>query len=127
MRPCGARRFETGAGAEEREESMRREIGFGIAIALLAFGLSATAGETMVHVGHNRLDPAELSIAVGDTVVFHNMDEMPGGHSIVADDGSFASPPLAKNESWSHTFSEPGTHPYHIKEHETAKGKIIVE
>ena len=123
----GAFRFGTGAGSEEREESMRREIGFGIAIALLTFGLGATAGETMVHVGHNRLDPAEVSIAVGDPVVFHNMDEMPGGHSIVADDGSFSSPPLAKNESWSHTFPEPGTHLYHIKEHAAAKGKVVVK
>jgi plastocyanin len=88
---------------------------------------AAYAGELMVHVGHNKLDPAEATIAAGDTVVFHNLDEMPGGHTIVADDGSFESPGLAKDASWSHTFEAAGTYPYHIKEHPGAKGKIIVE
>lgn len=84
-------------------------------------------GETMVHVGHNKLDPADLKVAVGDTVVFHNVDAMPGGHTIAADDGSFESTDLAKDENWSHTFSEPGVHSYSIKQHPSAKGKITVE
>ncbi len=85
------------------------------------------AGEVMVHVGHNKLDPSDLKVAAGTTVVFHNLDEMPGGHSIVADDGSFQSPALAKNKSWSHTFTEPGVYLYSIKEHPSAKGKVVVE
>jgi plastocyanin len=85
------------------------------------------AGEAMVHVGHNKLDPTDLKVAAGTTVVFHNLDEMPGGHSIVADDGSFQSPPLAKDKSWSHTFTEPGVYRYSIKEHPSAKGKVVVE
>ena len=85
------------------------------------------AGEVMVHVGHNKLDPSDLTVAAGTTVVFHNLDEMPGGHTIVADDGSFQSPALAKNKSWSHTFTEPGVYRYSIKEHPSAKGKIVVE
>ena len=72
---------------------------------------AAAADATMVQVGHNRLDPAEVSIAVGDTVTFHNLDAMPGGHTIVAGDGSFQSPPLGKDESWSHSFAEPGNPP----------------
>lgn len=99
-------------------------------ILILAFALGASpalAGEVMVQVGHNKLDPAELTVAAGTTVVFHNLDEMPGGHSIVADDGSFQSPPLGKDQSWSHTFSEPGTFAYAIKEHPAAKGAIVVE
>jgi plastocyanin len=100
----------------------------GAALAVLvALPMRAAAEDTMVHVGHNRLDPAEITIAVGDTVTFHNMDAMPGGHTIVADDDSFSSPPLAKDEAWSHTFSEAGTHGYHIKEHPGAKGKVVVE
>jgi plastocyanin len=88
---------------------------------------AALAGDVMVHVGHDKLDPAEVTIPADTTVVFHNLDQMPGGHSIVADDGSFQSPGLAKNESWSHTFSETGVYPYSIKEHSAARGKIIVE
>jgi plastocyanin len=73
------------------------------------------------------VDPAELKIKAGDTVVFHNMQEMPGGHTVVADDGSFESPPLAKDEQWKHTFEKPGTYGIHVKQHPMAKGKVIVE
>lgn len=83
--------------------------------------------EAEVQVGHNKLDPSDLTVAAGATVVFHNLDEMPGGHTIAADDGSFQSPGLAKDQNWSHTFNEPGVYLYSIKEHPTAKGKIVVE
>ena len=64
---------------------------------------------------------------MGDTVTFRNESNMPGGHSIVADDGSFESPGLVLNETWSHTFDKLGVFPYHIGEHPNAKGKVIVE
>ena len=92
--------------------------------------LAATAfaeGTPTVKVGHNRLEPAELTVAVGTTVTFHNEDEMPGGHSIVADDGSFKSPGLAKGQDWTHKFEKAGTYGYAIKEHPSAKGKVIVK
>jgi plastocyanin len=88
---------------------------------------AALAAEVVVRVGHNKLEPAEFEVAVGTTVVFHNLDQMPGGHTIVADDGSFQSPGLAKDARWSHTFSKPGVYTYSIKEHPSAKGRIVVE
>jgi len=93
---------------------------------VLASG-AALAGEPTVAVGHNRLTPSELTVKPGTTVTFENQDEMPGGHTIVADDGSFQSPGLAKGQSWSHTFDEPGTYPYSIKEHPATKGSVTVE
>lgn len=97
------------------------------AIALVLLSGPAIADDAVVKVGHNRLDPSELAVEPGTTVSFHNEDRMPGGHTIVADDGSFESPGLAKDESWSHTFDEPGTYGYSIKEHPSAKGKIVVK
>lgn len=96
---------------------------------LLACGQAASNGgaEVMVHVGHNSVAPAEVSVPVGGTVVFHNMDEMPGGHTIVADDGAFESPPLGKDEQWSHTFEEAGSFGFGIKQHPDAKGRVVVE
>jgi plastocyanin len=99
---------------------------------LTAFGLvlassAAFAGEPTVAVGHNRITPSELTVKAGTRVTFENQDAMPGGHSIVADDGSFQSPGLGKGETWSHTFSEPGNYPFSIKEHPAAKGSITVE
>lgn len=87
----------------------------------------ALADTTVVKVGHNRLDPSEVTVEAGSTVTFLNEDQMPGGHTVVADDGSFESPGLAKGQEWSHTFEKPGTYTYIIKEHPSAQGKIIVE
>jgi plastocyanin len=88
---------------------------------------TAIADAPTVAVGHNRLTPSEITVKPGTSVTFENQDEMPGGHTIVADDGSFQSPGLAKGETWSHTFDAPGTHGYSIKEHPAAKGSVTVE
>lgn len=104
---------------------VRRKASLGLLLAM--FAGSALASDVRVEVGHARLDPATVVVSEGDTVTFHNVDSMPGGHSVVADDGSFASPPLAKDERWSYTFDEIGVYPYHIKEHPGAKGKVTVE
>ena len=98
-----------------------------IALAVVLAAGVAFASEPTVVVGHNSLEPGELTVKAGTTVTFENKDEMPGGHTIVADDGSFQSPGLAKGQSWSHTFDEPGTHGYSIKEHPSAKGSVTVE
>lgn len=105
---------------------MRPTLALLTAVALLAAPLAASA-ETIVEVGHNRLEPAAVMIKSGDTVTFVNKDQMPGGHTIVADDGTFSSPPLAKDESWSHTFDEPGDYGYSIQQHPSAKGTVTVE
>jgi plastocyanin len=106
---------------------MRRAVVIGVLMSVLAFPWYAAADNTKVQVGHNRLEPAEISIQVGDSVTFYNEDQMPGGHTIAADDESFQSPPLGKDKSWTHTFSDAGTFTYHIKEHSGAKGKIVVQ
>jgi plastocyanin len=105
---------------------MARALAFALMVPLLA-PVGAGADELKVEIGHNRIGPAEITIEKGDTVRFHNQDEMPGGHTIIADDGSFSSPPLAKGASWSYTFPDGGVYPYHIKEHPSAKGKVTVE
>ncbi len=105
---------------------MRRSLALAAAIVLLAAPLAVVA-ETMVQVGHNRLEPAEITVKAGETVKFHNQDRMPGGHTIVSDEGKFSSPPLAQDESWSHTFDEAGSFPYHIEQHPSAKGTVTVE
>jgi plastocyanin len=99
-----------------------------LAVALAALGAPrALAGEVTVSVGHNKIDPSKVTLAAGDSVVFHNLDAMPGGHTVVADDGSFQSPALAKDQKWSHTFDKAGSHAIHLKEHPTAKATIEVK
>lgn len=94
---------------------------------LLLLASTAWADDVTVTVKHTNLEPAEVTISAGDTVTFVNVVEMPGGHNIVADDGSFKSDALDKGEKWSHTFDKPGEYPYHVEQHPTNKGKVIVE
>ncbi len=105
---------------------MRRSLALAAVLVLFAAPIAASA-ETMVHVGHNRLEPADVTIKAGETVTFHNQDKMPGGHTIVSDDETFSSPPLDQDESWSHTFEEAGSFPYRIQQHPDAKGTVTVE
>lgn len=97
------------------------------AILAVALALPAAAAELTVTVGHSRIEPSSVKIRVGDTVVFHNVDEMPGGHTVAARDGSFASPPLAKDQRWSHTFERAGRYEIEIRQHPDAVGEIVVE
>jgi len=114
--------------ARSARRIVRRLAGAVAAVALaLALAFPVSAEEVTITVGHNRIDPASVTIRAGDTVVFHNVDEMPGGHTIVAKDGSFESPPLAKDEKWSHTFEQAGTVAIEIKQHPKAVGEIVVE
>jgi len=96
-------------------------------VCVLLASPAAWADDVMVHVGHNKLDPAEVKVAVGDTVTFHNMDAMPGGHTVAADDGSFESPALDKDAQYKHTFEKAGSYGVHIKQHPDAKATIVVE
>ena len=96
-------------------------------VGSLLISISALAEGATVAVGHNRLTPSQLTVEAGTTVTFKNEEEMPGGHTIVADDGSFQSPALAKGQTWSHKFDAPGTHAYSIKEHPSAKGSVTVK
>jgi plastocyanin len=80
-----------------------------------------------IEVRHNNLSPALVQLHAGETVTFHNVDKMPGGHTVMAVDGSFSSPPLDKGQDWSHSFDVPGVYQVRIKEHPDAVAKIVVE
>lgn len=99
----------------------------GIALALMLASASAAAGEATVKVGHGSIEPASVTIEAGEKVVFHNEKEMPGGHTVVFDDLDAQSSGLGEGESWSHTFDEPGTYHFRVKEHPDNTGTVIVE
>ena len=103
-----------------------RRIATALAAAALFGAAAARAAGPTITVGHNRIDPAKVSIQKGDSVTFHNVDAMPGGHTIAADDGSFTTPPLKKDESFTQKFDQPGSVHIHIVQHPGAKGEIDV-
>lgn len=67
----------------------------------------------------------ELSINVGDTVIWTNKDTAP--HNVISTSGSvLQSEDLGNGESYQHTFTEAGTFEYLCTIHPAMTGKIIV-
>ena len=54
---------------------------------------------------------------------------MPTGcaHTVVADDGTFASSNIDEGEAYAFTFTDPGTYPYFCGIHESMRGTVTVE
>jgi len=70
--------------------------------------------------------PSELTINVGDNVIWTNQDSAP--HKILSDSGNeLSSDTLAKGQTYSHTFILAGTYNYYCSIHPSMKAKIIVK
>jgi plastocyanin len=69
-------------------------------------------------------DPAQLTVGVGDTVVWTNTGEIE--HTVTADDGSFDSGSVAPGGTYEFTFEEEGEFPYHCDPHPFMVASITV-
>ncbi|MFO7166578.1 MAG: cupredoxin family copper-binding protein [Chloroflexota bacterium] len=88
-------------------------------------GAAPRAAETVnVNIRDFAFDPAELTINVGDTVVWTNNDTAP--HTATASDGSFDSGRLDNGQQFSFTFNSPGTFQYVCTFHDTMQATIVV-
>jgi plastocyanin len=95
--------------------------------ALLAtFALAASAGATTktVQITKSGFTPSATTVTVGDSVTWHNADAV--SHQVVANDGSFASPVLKPDETYSVTFQKSGKVNYHDSFRSTSKGSVTV-
>jgi len=103
-----------------------------LAIALL-LGLAAPAQATAaraqgqhVTIEQYAYSPATLTVRVGDTVTWTNHDQ--AAHDVVTTSApaAFQSPLLATGQSWSQTFTVPGTYDYYCSVHPDMRGQVIV-
>lgn len=107
---------------------MSRASGFAIALAFALLVASAPArADVTIAIGHGSFDPAQVKIKKGEAVIFHNVQEMTGGHTVVADDSSWKSPPLKLDEKFTKRFEQSGTVKFHIEQHPHVGGEIVVE
>lgn len=75
---------------------------------------------------HNfKFEPANVAIAVGQTVQFINTDEEP--HTATSTDGTFDSKGLDTDQTWNYTATRPGTFPYICSIHPFMKGTLTVK
>jgi plastocyanin len=68
--------------------------------------------------------PQTLTVAVGTTVTWTNRDDIP--HTVVSDDGVFKSKARDTDETFSYTFGQAGTYPYHCSIHPKMTGQVVV-
>jgi plastocyanin len=79
-----------------------------------------------VKIDNFAFSPQELTVAVGTTVEWVNRDDIP--HVVVSDDKkTFKSKALDTDETFSYTFTQPGTYPYFCSIHPKMTGKVIVQ
>ncbi|RSM90428.1 copper-binding protein [Kibdelosporangium aridum] len=83
------------------------------------------ATKTVEIMGY-KYTPAELTIAVGDTVTWTNHDSAP--HNVVVTDGpeKFTSPLLQQGQTYTYTFSKAGTYSYFCSVHPDMTAKVTV-
>ena len=86
---------------------------------------AARAGTThTVQIVGFAFSPAEISVAVGDTVAWTNLDQ--AVHTATSTSGAFDSGDLDPGESFSVTFTTPGTYDYLCTPHPSMTGRIVV-
>ena len=96
--------------------------------ALLAMGAvagTALAADHAVGISGSAYAPANVTVAVGDTVTWTNSDQI--SHTATADGGSFDTGTLGNGASGSATFASAGTFPYHCLIHPDMTGTVVVE
>ena len=88
-----------------------------------AAGAPPVAGDA-VSISNFAFVPATLTVPVGATVTWTNHDEEP--HTVVAGDGSFHSPGLGTDATFSYTFATAGTFDYICSIHPFMHGTVVV-
>jgi amicyanin len=89
-------------------------------------GQAATQKTTNVEMMGYAFQPATLTISAGDTVTWTNHDTAP--HNVVVTNGpeKFTSPTLQQGQTYSYTFTKPGTYSYYCSIHPDMKASITV-
>jgi amicyanin len=86
---------------------------------------AVAAASGSVTIADFSFTPGTITIDVGDTVTWNNNGPTP--HSATANDGSFDTGILRKDQSGSHTFAQAGTYSYICTPHPYMKGTVVVQ
>ena len=108
--------------------------GFGVASATMLAAVvlpgwaqnAPQASADALSIDHFTFTPQTLTVKAGTTVTWTNKDDIP--HGIASDNNAFKrSPALDTDDSYSFTFTTPGTYQYFCYVHPFMKGTIVVQ
>ncbi|SMC61995.1 cupredoxin domain-containing protein [Kibdelosporangium aridum] len=97
-----------------------------LALFMLMAAPTAAAATQQVHMSGYAYGPGTLTINVGDTVTWTNHDQAPHDAVTTAGPAQFRSPMLNTGQTWSFTFTTPGTYSYYCSVHPDMRGQIVV-
>ncbi|HKR94479.1 MAG TPA: cupredoxin family copper-binding protein, partial [Candidatus Angelobacter sp.] len=91
-----------------------------------SFGATAVQDKpaTEVKIDNFVFAPNPVTVPAGTTIRWTNRDDIP--HNVVAEDKSFKSKVMDTDESFTYTFSKPGTYNYFCSIHPRMTGKVVV-
>jgi len=98
-----------------------------LAAALAAASLcsnAARAQDASVKIANFTFAPKRLTVKAGTTVTWGNEDDIP--HTIASAAGLFKSKALDTDDSFSFTFTQPGSYEYFCSLHPRMTGTIVV-
>lgn len=93
-------------------------------VIALACSAASPAKNATIAIDNFSFSPAVLYVSTGTTVTWTNRDDIP--HTVVDSAHTFKSKALDTDDSFSHTFNEPGTYEYFCGLHPKMVGKIVV-
>ena len=94
-------------------------------LTLVAAGGARAGTSHTIDIANFAFSPQNLSIQVGDTVTWTNLDAVQ--HTATSTSGAFDSGPLDQNETYSITFTQAGTYDYLCTPHPSMTGQIVVQ
>ncbi len=95
-------------------------------LSVKSFASTPQAAPAEVKIDNFSFSPARLTVSPGTTVKWTNRDDIP--HTVVSDDKTtFKSKVLDTDESFSFTFTKPGTYDYFCSVHPKMTAKIVVQ
>lgn len=87
-------------------------------------GPAAPVAGNAVYIDNFAFAPATLTVRAGSTVTWTNRDEEP--HTVVANDGTFHSPGMGSQATFSFTFPKAGTFEYVCSIHPFMRATVVV-
>jgi len=105
---------------------MRKHLAIVMGLAVAAVAAPAFAGRTVgVGIKEFKFAPAALEIPRGTTVTWVNHDEET--HTITSTTGAFTSRGLGNDETFTQTFTRPGSYEYFCALHPKMRATVIVK
>ena len=83
------------------------------------------AEEATISIDNFTFAPERLTLRAGTTVTWRNADDIP--HTVTSSARLFKSSALDTDDTYSFTFTEPGTYEYFCSLHPRMTGTIVVE